>query len=418
MVTSADSLAQLLTPEGLALLGSHSPDEAADDASASTLTLRLRKEGQAADLVSAVVTQLALRHRARAKFGEFADSMFFTRAGLEQATRLPVAARHAQRFRVAGVEQVFDLGCGVGADSMALAAVGCTVTAVEADEATAALATLNLTPFSDASVVHGLAEDADIPQGAGVWLDPARRDETTSGTRRIFDPEAFSPPLSFVSDLALRHPVGVKLGPGLPHDSVPEAAEAVWLSDGGDVVEAALYFGALRRPDVKRAAMVVTGDGAVELTSGTGFPGLDDAAAVLGAGAPLGDFLLEPDGAVIRAGLVADLAQQIGARSLDPHLAYLTSDAAVSTPFARCFRVLGTHPIKVKHLKAWARDTAVSTLNIKKRGVNVVPEQLRRDILAGSKLKRNQGRAATLVLARIGEGHVAIEVDEVTDSTQ
>ncbi|MGO1319955.1 MAG: THUMP-like domain-containing protein [Galactobacter sp.] len=414
MVTTAESLAQLLSPNGLALLGSHSPDEASDDAAASKLTLELRKAGHPAQLVSAVVSQLSLRYRARAKFGEFADSMFFTRAGLEQATRLKVAARHAQRFPAAGVTSVFDLGCGLGSDAMALSAAGCSVTAVEADEATAALTTLNLIPFPESSVQHGFAEDVHLPQGAGVWLDPARRDETSSGTRRIFDPEAFSPPLSFVLDVAREHPVGVKLGPGLPHDAVPGNAEAVWLSEAGDVVEAVLYFGALRRPQVRRAAVVVTDQGAAELTSGTGFPGVDPEAASLGPGVPLSEYLLEPDGAVIRAGLVADLALHVGAEPLDPHLAYLTSPSPVSTPLARCFRVVGTHPIKVKHLKAWARETKVSTLTIKKRGVDVVPETLRREILAGSKLKRNQGRAATLVLARIGDDHVAIEVDEVT----
>ncbi|WP_291277736.1 SAM-dependent methyltransferase [Galactobacter sp.] len=416
MVTTADSLAQLLSPEGLALLSAHCPDEAADDASASELTLELRKSEHPAELVSAVVSQLALRYRARTKFGEFADTMFFTRAGLEQATRLKVAARHAQRFRAAGVSEVYDLGCGIGADAMALSAVGCTVTAVEADEATAALTTLNLIPFPESSVRHALAQDVELSEGAGVWLDPARRDETTSGTRRIFDPEAFSPPLSFVLELARTHPVGVKLGPGLPHDAVPEDAEAVWLSDGGDVVETVLYLGAVRRPDVRRAAVVVTDQGAAELTAATGFPGIDPEAATLGRGVALGEYLLEPDGAVIRAGLVADLGSHVGAEALDPHLAYLTSHAPVHSPFARCFRVLGTHPIKVKHLKAWARETGVSTLAVKKRGVDVVPETLRRDILAGSKLKRNQGRAATLVLARIGDNHVAIEVQEVTAS--
>jgi SAM-dependent methyltransferase len=363
-----------------------------------------------------VVSQLGLRFKARAKFGEFAESMFFTRAGLEQATRLHVAARHAQRYQVAGVEHVVDLGCGIGADSMALAALGVEVTAVEADEATAALATLNLTPFPNAAVVHAWAQEADLPDDAGVWLDPARRDESTTGTRRIFDPEAFSPPLSYVLQLAASRPVGVKLGPGLPHDVVPEDAEAVWLSDRGDVVEAVLYFGALRRSGVRRAAVVVTDAGSAELTSGTGFPGLDEAAATLGAGAPLGAYLLEPDGAVIRAGLVADLAEQVGAQPLDPHLAYLTAAEPVATPFARCFKVLATHPIKVKHLRAWARETKVGTLTIKKRGVDIAPERLRREVLAGSKLKRNQGRSATLVLARIGEQHVAIEVEEVTDA--
>ena len=92
----------------------------------------------------------------------------------------------------------------------------------------------------------------------GVWLDPARRTTSTSGTKRIWDPEDFSPPLSFVESLAgSGRAVGVKMGPGMPHDSVPADCEAQWVSVGGDVTEVALWFNAVRRPGVRRAALVL-----------------------------------------------------------------------------------------------------------------------------------------------------------------
>lgn len=409
----SEDLAPLLTPEGLELLADLAPAAAADDAAAGELTLRLRKAGHAPGLVSAVVHQLQLRARGAEKFGDFASSLFLTRAGLEQATRLPVAALHAQRFLSAGVSTVADLGCGIGADALAMASLGIDVTAVEADETTAAAATMNLTPFPEARVVHADALRFDLTGIEGVWLDPARRDTTSSGTRRLFDPEAFSPPLSFVEALAdAGRPVGVKLGPGLPHESVPATAEALWLSDGGSVVEAALWFNAVRRPEVRRAALVLRDGGAAELTATTGFPGLDPAAARIDAGGldALGSHLWEPDGAVIRAGLVGDLAERMGARGLDPHIAYLTTDGAPNTPFARGYRVIGVHPLRTKHLRTWARETDVARLDIKKRGVDVTPEQLRRELLAG-RGKNRGGRAATLVLTRVGESRVAIEVE-------
>lgn len=416
-----EPLAPLLTPEGLALLAAHSPTEASSDAAATELTLRLRKEGHSAELVSAAVHQLRLRARGEAKFGPFADSLFLTRAGLEQATRLPVAARHAQRFAAAGLRSVADLGCGIGADSLAFASLGLAVTAVEADELTAAAATLNLMPFDDARVVHGDATTADLDGVDGVWLDPARRDTSSSGTRRLFDPEAFSPPLSFVESLAdAGRAVGVKLGPGIPHTAVPDNAEAVWLSDSGDVVEATLWFNALRRPGVRRAAVVVRGDSAAELTAPSWFPGVDPLAAQLEGDLlvphgldGLGRFLIEPDGAVIRAGLVADLARQIGARGLDPHIAYLTADQQPATPFGHVYRVVQLHPLKSKHLRAWAKSTRVSRLDVKKRGVDVTPEQLRREVLAGLGKNKN-GRAATLILTRVGERRAAIEVEPLS----
>lgn len=416
--SAQEPLAPLLTPEGLALLAAHRPAEAGSDAAATELTLRLRKDGHPAELVSAAVHQLRLRSRGEAKFGPFADSLFLTRAGLEQATRLPVAARHAQRFAGAGLSSVADLGCGIGADSLAFASLGLAVTAVEADELTAAAATLNLMPFDDARVIHGDATTADLEGVDGVWLDPARRDTSSSGTRRIFDPEAFSPPLSFVESLAdAGRAVGVKLGPGLPHTAVPENAEAVWLSDGGDVVEATLWFNRLRRPQVRRAAVVVRGNSSAELTATTWFPGMDPEAAELAGDLlipegldGLGRFLVEPDGAVIRAGLVADLARQIGARGLDPHIAYLSCDEEPSTPLGHAYRVVQVHPLKSKHLRAWAKSTGVNRLDVKKRGVDVTPEQLRREVLAGLGKNKN-GRAATLILTRVGERRAAIEVE-------
>ena len=296
-----DLIAPLLTSEGwelLASLGPYREDEA------FRLNAVLRKAGHSPALVSAVLTQSRLRTKAEAKFGEFARQMIFTQAGLEQATRLNVAARHAERFATAGIEHVADLGCGLGADSMALASMDIRVTAVEMDETTAACATMNLIPFPHASVVHSDATSVPLDGVDGVWLDPARRTTSTSGTRRIWDPEAFSPPLSFVESLAASgRAVGVKMGPGMPHDSVPAGCEAQWVSVGGDVTEVTLWFNAVSRPGIRRAALLLGPQGAAEITSAEDFDG--------GPVAPVGPvegYLYEPDGAVIRAGLVADVA--------------------------------------------------------------------------------------------------------------
>ena len=130
----------LLTPAGLDLLNSLGPVSSSDEV--ARIVSRLRSAGHSPDLVSAVVTQARLRERARSKFGDFAGRMLFTRAGLEQATRLSVAAHHAGRFRRAGIEHVADLGCGIGGDALALASLGIRVGAIDADEVTAALATV------------------------------------------------------------------------------------------------------------------------------------------------------------------------------------------------------------------------------------------------------------------------------------
>ena len=100
----------------------------------------------------------------------------------------------------------------------------------------------------------------------------------------------------------------------------------------------------------------------------------------------VGAFLYEPDGAVIRAGLVTAVAAGVGGGLVDEHIAYVTADEAFHSPFARSYRVLEELPYREKQLKAALRERGIGRLTIKKRGVDVVPEQLRKRLaLAGDR---------------------------------
>ena len=107
----------------------------------------------------------------------------------------------------------------------------------------------------------------------------------------------------------------------------------------------------------------------------------------------MGEFLYEPDGAVVRAGLVDEFASLVRAHRVDPSVAYLTADWDMPTPFATVFAVREVLPFDEKVLRAWVRERGIGTLEIKKRGLDVDPADLRRRL-------RPKGRgAATLVLA-------------------
>lgn len=448
---AATPLAQLLTPEGMHLVDSLGPYREDQVLSIST---RLRAEGFAPEVVSEALTQSRLRTAGAEKFGEFASRMLFTQAGLEQATRMQVSAVHAQRFVDAGITSVADLGCGIGADSMALAGLGLSVVAVERDHTTAAVATVNLMPFPNAQVVAGDAQAIDwdtVPGGRphSLWLDPARRTDDrprAASSQRIFDPEAFSPPLSFVQELAATGiPMGVKMGPGMPHSAIPANCEAQWVSHRGDVVEVVLWFNALARPGVRRAALVLHDDATRhELTSATEFPDLGEepdhgdsppTSEEHGASGADGQdhlhqvtpgcVLWEPDGAVIRAGLVQEVGQRLGARLIHPRIAYLVGPAdgelvsgaggtASSWGFARGYRIREVLPHTVKMLKTWVKANRVGTLEIKKRGTDVTPEQLRKQ------LKPSGPNRATLIVTRMatpeGERRVVLVADPLPSS--
>jgi SAM-dependent methyltransferase len=365
---------------------------------------RLRKAGHSPDLVSAVVGQARLRERATAKFDAFAAGMLFTRAGLEQATRLSVAAHHAHRFRAAGMTSVADLGCGIGGDAMGFAALGLRVTAVDADEVTAAIAAYNLAPFGDlVRVRHATAEAAASDLAAlanpdAFWLDPARRTAGHGDTTRTASSE-WSPPLDWVFDLASRHPAGVKLGPGMDRDLVPDDVEAQWVSADGSTIELVLWSGALAREGVRRAALVLRGTSAIELTAPADAP--DEPVR------PLGAFIHEPDGAVIRARLIGEVARALGAGMLADRVAYLTSDTERTSPFVATFRVRETLPTDIRKLGAALRDRGIGRLEIKKRGVDVDPAALR------TKLKLRGDGEATLILTRVAGARVAILADRL-----
>ncbi len=387
--------AKLFTPEALALLNAIGDLDAKADV--LKLVSALRAEGYDPGLVAAVLSQAKLRRRARKKFGDFTDGMLFTEDGLEQASRLQAAALHAGRFRGAGIKQVADLGCGLGAESMAMGAIDLDVRAFEIDEVTAALAVFNLGAFENVEVEQADITTLDLSQFEALFFDPARRELDGKGERatRKFDPAQFSPDFNWVLEQARTKPTGIKLGPGHPHEAIAQDAEAQWLSIDGDLVELALWFGEVKRPKVARAATVVNSTGRHEIVSET-FE--SEPAEVM----QLKQFIYEPDNAIVRSHLIADLANEVGATLISREIAYLTSDEQINSPMMRGFRVLDEMAFDRKKLKAYLRERNIGTLEIKKRGVDVVPEQLRKELSLKGEI------AATLILTRIGDDHRAL----------
>ncbi len=387
--------AKLFTPEALALLNAIGDLDAKADV--LKLVSALRAEGYDPGLVAAVLSQAKLRRRARKKFGDFTDGMLFTEDGLEQASRLQAAALHAGRFRGAGITQVADLGCGLGAESMAMGAIDLNVRAFEIDEVTAALAVFNLGAFDNVEVEQADITTLDLSQFEALFFDPARRELDGKGERatRKFDPAQFSPNFNWVLEQARTKPTGIKLGPGHPHEAIAQDAEAQWLSIDGDLVELALWFGEVKRPKVARAATVVNSTGRHEIVSET----FESEPAEVSA---LKQFIYEPDNAVVRSHLIADLAREVGASLISREIAYLSSDREIDSPMMRGFRVVDEMAFDRKKLKAYLRERNIGTLEIKKRGVDVVPEQLRKEMSLKGEI------AATLILTRVGDDHRAL----------
>jgi SAM-dependent methyltransferase len=365
---------------------------------------RLRQRIEPAQAV-AVLDTLWLRQLATAKFSRAAQ-MFFTRPALEQASSESVATYRAQRFRASGLDNIADLGCGIGGDALALAAVA-DVIGVDWDPVRVTMALENVRVYGFAERFHPLQADlrelTPLPVQA-CFFDPSRRDEHG---RRFFSVEQYQPPLSMIERWLEKIPhVAVKIGPAVDYAELPEHAEIEFISVGREVKEGILWFGDLHSGEQRRATLLPAGH-----TLSSGREGEEKVPVV-----PPGSFLYEPHRAVIRAHLVEILASLLGASKIDQDIAYLTSETVQATPFARCFVIEAVFPFQLKRLRHYLRQHQIGHVTIKKRGSPLEPDMLRRQLrLSGDEervvfLTQVMGEATVLIGQAIDEPEQGVSI--------
>jgi len=369
-------LDRLLSPAGRALLD-ELPEGALGLDEALRLGTRLRAR-YPPELVAAAVAQHDLRVRAAGKFAA-AGRMWFTREGLEQASAEPLARHRADRY--APFDLVADLCCGIGGDLCALAP-GRDAVAVDLDPVHLRMARENarLHGAAQLAAVRADVRDLRLPASLAVFVDPARR----AAGRRLPAGES-RPPLDWCLGLAGRVAgVGIKAAPGLPLDLVPPGWEVELLADRRELKEAVLWSPELAT--TSRRATV--------------FPGPDSLAARPGLPldyAPPGGWLLDPNPAVTRAGLVEELGRDLGAWKLDPRIAFLSADRPLASPFGRLLRVDASLPWNLKRLRAVLRDRGVGAVEVRKRGSAVDVDDLT------ARLRPRGDAWAVVVLTRVAD---------------
>jgi hypothetical protein len=403
----------LLTPQGQELLArlAAEPD---NGGTALALATSLRRE-YPADLVAAATAQHELRLAARAKFSR-AMQMLFTRAGYEQSSAEPIARYRAARFGRA--RRVADLCCGIGGDLLALAS-GREALAVDRDDVHARLALHNAAVYGQAENARAVVADVRdirLDDLDAVFIDPARRSGPGTASARAggsapdparrFRTGQSEPPLDWCFALAERVPaVCVKAAPGLPAGLIPDGWEAEFIADGRDLKEAVLWSPALATAPVAgsggpRRALVMSGAGTHALVACPG-----DAVPVTEPR----EYLLDPNPAVTRSGLVEDLARSLAAdggpggdggsdvAKIDPQIAFLTLDRPVQTPFARTLRVLDSAPWNEKRFARRLRELGIGAADIRRRGLAGDVDQIHR------RLKLAGPNRATVVITRVND---------------
>lgn len=388
-------------PEGCALL-----DELAgrDTSEANLLPLltELRRT-LAPERAGAALSLARQRTLAAAKFSRAAD-MFFTPDALEQASSEPVSAWRARRFAGAGYSRVADLGCGVGGDTLALAGIpGAQVVGLDRDPVRLVMARANVAAYGRAAhmICADLADALPLRDVPAAFFDPARRDNG----RRLFSVRDYQPPLDVLTRWSFDG-WAVKLSPGVNLDELRSfqaaGAGVEFVSLGGDLKEAVLWGGAFGFAGCAATRLDDDGMGETLWPEDVPAPPLSPPRA----------YLYEPDPAIIRAGLLGELAAELGLAMyrLDETIAYLTADAYVPSRWARAWPVIAWQPFHLKRLRADLRARGIGRVTVKKRGSPLMPEELVRKLrLDGA------GDSAVVVLTRLAGQHSAILCGEKLD---
>ncbi|WP_280439974.1 class I SAM-dependent methyltransferase [Nocardia cyriacigeorgica] len=350
------------------------------------------------DRAASLIETVRLRRRATAKLTDAGDWLF-TDDALQQATPT-VVARH-RAARLAG-RAVHDVTCSIGAELVELARVCPAVIGSDLDEVRLAMARHNLggsarsvarppapagRPGDDAVTArHVLLVKADAlspcTRDTVIIADPARR----ADGRRTHDPAKLQPPLP---DLLAAYPgrdLAVKCAPGLDFDGLDWTGEIEVVSLDGSVREACLWSPGLTDSGVTRRATVLSSTGHTTALTDAEPDDIPERAP--------GEWIIDPDGAIVRAGLVRQYAAKHGLWQLDPRIAYLTGDRVPDG--VRGFRVLDQLDFREKSLRSELRRRDCGAVEILVRGVDVDPDQLRR------RLKPTGSQPYTLVITRIG----------------
>jgi predicted RNA methylase len=323
-----------------------------------------------------LVETTVLRRKAAAKFDDPARWLF-TDEALQQATTQAVAVHRARRLSGAVVH---DATCSIGTELAALRHSAAALVGSDVDPVRLAMARHNV---DDVDLCRADAL-RPVTRAAVVLLDPARR----SGGRRRFDPRAYTPALDTVLDVYRDRDIAVKCAPGIDFEAVGRlgfTGEIEVTSVAGGVREACLWSAGLAAPGVTRRASVL--DAGEEIT---------DAEPNDCTVAPAGRWIVDPDGAVVRAGLVRHYAARHGLWQLDPDIAYLSGDRLPAG--VRGFEVLEEVAYSERRLRQALSGRDTGAVEILVRGVDVDPDALRR------RLRLRGTQAVSVVITRLGAG--------------
>ncbi|HBN78954.1 MAG TPA: hypothetical protein DD473_24705 [Planctomycetaceae bacterium] len=357
-----------------------------DSASGSALQRQQKlRESYPAELVRLGLDLHDLRLRAGDKFSQ-ADRMWFTRQSLEQTSSESLAEYKARRFqsKLDSIETIQDLCTGVGADAIALSEVAPVIT-YDLDPVMLQLALWNAEVYERESQITFQQQDVnelDV-RGRVIHIDPDQRDAQGKRHRRL---ESIQPPLEVLQRMSQECYAGaIKLSPASNFGGKFPDCETELISWQGECKQAVIWCGELAEPGLWRATVLPSGESLV-----------GDPLEAYPEFSEVSNFVYDPDPAVVRAGMINQLSEQLGVARLDDAEEYLTSEERIDSPFLSGFQVIETLTRNETQLRKYLRKLDVGEVEIKCRHLRIDIEKVRKSLpLSGTK-------AITLIFARVG----------------
>ncbi len=326
------------------------------------------------DLVRAALSIHEARQKAIGKLPN-ADQIWLTRVGLEQCTAWQIAEHKAQRFR--GHPVVIDLCCGIGVDSSNIASEA-HVLAVDSSNSMCIRAGWNAEVWGRGDRIETMCGDATSSDWAGqiVHIDPDRRAESDRPTKRL---ELYQPNLDWMQNLCRKAAGGaIKVGPASNFLQKFPGCEIELVSLDGECREATVWFGSLAGEHAFRATVLPTGE---SLSA-------DPLSAWTNTTDQVGRYLLDPDPAIVRSGLLDVMADRNQLLRLDDEEEYLTADVLPTTSFVTAFEIETVLPNNLKDLKKYLRDRPSQYYEVKCRRIPTQADVVRRQLPTGDEPPR------------------------------
>ncbi len=279
--------------------------------------------------------------------------------GVRFATPWPVAAYRAKRLKCSSLA---DISCGIGGQTVYFARECERVYAIEIDPVKLELTRKNCRLFGVNNVEFicgdALSEDVieQIPAVDVVFSDPAR---AAAEKERDIDnltphiPDVLEAYAGKTGNFAFEAP------PQLPPDRIPFDCELEYLSLNGELNRLDLYFGGLKT--CSRSALSLPGP--IKMCGKTEHP---EETEIINVSKP-GNYLHEPDPAVIKAELLPELIKELKDKAevfrIDNKRLMLTSNTAMDHPM-----------IKNTYRITFNAEFIPETINreLKKRGYGIV----------------------------------------------